>query len=86
MILGAVLLILTVLSSQLDRVTVFFTPNVIGVILMLVSLGLIRPLIGFMTGGSTTEGGVFLVSVFLVLLIDLLSVHALKILVIFSRT
>ena len=73
MILGAVLLILTVLSRQLDRVTVFFTPNVIGVILMLVSLGLIRPLIGFMTGGSTTEGGVFLLSVFLVLLIASLS-------------
>ena len=73
MIFGAVLLILTVLSRQLDRVTVFFSPNVIGVILMLVSLGLIRPLIGFMTGGSTTEGGVFLVSVFLVLLIAGLS-------------
>jgi uracil permease len=73
MILGAVLLIITVLSRQLDRVTVFFTPNVIGVILMLVSLGLIRPLIGFMTGGSTTEGGVFLISVFLVLLIAGLS-------------
>ena len=73
MILGAVLLILTVLSGQLERVTVFFTPNVIGVILMLVSLGLIRPLIGFMTGGSTTDGGVFLVSVFLVLLIASLS-------------
>ena len=77
MILGAVLLILTVLSRQLDRVTAFFTPNVIGVILMLVSLGLIRPLIGFMTGGSTTDGGVFLVSVFLVLLIASLS-HWLK--------
>jgi uracil permease len=73
MILGAVLLILTVLSRQLERVTVFFTPNVIGVILMLVSLGLIRPLIGFMTGGSTTEGGIFLVSVFLVLFIASLS-------------
>ena len=73
MILGAGLLILTVLSRQLDRVTVFFTPNVIGVILMLVSLGLIRPLIGFMTGGSTTDGGVFLISVFLVLLIASLS-------------
>jgi uracil permease len=73
MILGAVLLILTVLSGRLDRVTAFFTPNVIGVILMLVSLGLIRPLIGFMTGGSTTEGGVFLISVFLVLLIAGLS-------------
>jgi len=73
MILGAALLILTVLSKQLDRVTVFFTPNVIGVILMLVSLGLIRPLIGFMTGGSSTEGSVFLISVFLVLMIAGLS-------------
>jgi len=73
MILGAALLILTVLSRQLDRVTVFFTPNVIGVILMLVSLGLIRPLIGFMTVGSSTEGGIFLISVFLVLLIAGLS-------------
>jgi xanthine/uracil permease len=77
MILGAALLILTVLSKQLDKVTAFFTPNVVGVILMLVSLGLIRPLIGFMTGGSTTDGGVFLVSVFLVLLIASLS-HWLK--------
>ena len=73
MILGAALLILTVLSKQLDKVTAFFTPNVVGVILMLVSLGLIRPLIGFMTGGSTTDGGVFLLSVFLVLLIASLS-------------
>ncbi len=73
MILGAGLLILTVLSGQLERVTVFFTPNVIGVILMLVSLGLIRPLIAFMTGGSSTEGGVFLISVLLVLLIASLS-------------
>lgn len=73
MILGAVLLILTVLSRQLDRVIVLFTPNVVGVILMLVSLGLIRPLIGFMTGGSSTEGGIFLVSLLLVLLIAGLS-------------
>jgi xanthine/uracil permease len=73
MILGAVLLILTVLSGQLEKVTAFFTPNVIGVILMLVSLGLIRPLIGFLTGGSTTDGGVFLISLFLVLLIASLS-------------
>jgi xanthine/uracil permease len=72
MILGAVLLILTVLSRQLDKVTAFFTPNVIGVILMLVSLGLIRPLIDFMTGGSAS-GGVFLMSVSLVLLIASLS-------------
>jgi uracil permease len=77
MILGSVLLVLTVLSGRLDRVTAFFTPNVIGVILILVSLGLIRPLIGFMTGGSTTEGGIFLISVFLVLLIAGLS-HWLK--------
>jgi xanthine/uracil permease len=73
MILGAVLLILTVLSRQLDKVTAFFTPNVIGVILMLVSLGLIRPLIDFMTGGSARGGGVFLLSVSLVLLIASLS-------------
>jgi xanthine/uracil permease len=73
MILGAALLILTVLSRQLDKVTAFFTPNVIGVILMLVSLGLIRPLIDFMTGGSASGGGVFLMSVFLVLLIASLS-------------
>jgi uracil permease len=35
MILGAVLLILTVLSKQLDRVTAFLTPNVVGVPVLL---------------------------------------------------
>jgi len=81
MIIGGALLILTVLSRQLDRVSRLFTPNVIGVILMLIALGLLRPLLGFMTGAaagkSHGEGLTFLISVILVLFIATLS-HRLK--------
>ena len=77
MIIGGVLLIVTVLSRQLDRVSRLFTPNVIGVILMLIALGLLRPLLGFMTGAGTArsqgEGLTFLISVILVLFIATLS-------------
>lgn len=77
MILGGSLLIITVLSRQLDRVSRLFTPNVIGVILMLIALGLLRPLLGFMTGAkatsSTGEGLTFILSLLLVLFIATLS-------------
>jgi uracil permease len=77
MMIGGGLLILTVLSGQLHRVAGLFTPNVIGVILMLIALGLLRPLMGFMTGAgvasSQGEGKVFLISITLVLFIATLS-------------
>ena len=77
MIIGGALLIITVLSRQLDRLSRLFTPNVIGVILMLIALGLLRPLLGFMTGAEGAhprgEGLTFLISLILVLLIATLS-------------
>lgn len=77
MIIGGGLLILTVLSRQLDRVSRLFTPNVIGVILMLIALGLLRPLLGFMTGAGPGnprgEGWILLISITLVLLMATLS-------------
>lgn len=81
MIFGGSLLIITVLSRQLDRLTRFFTPNVVGVILMLIALGLLRPLLRFMSGGAEAqpqaEGQTFLISLILVLFIATLS-HWLK--------
>jgi xanthine/uracil permease len=77
MIIGGILLILIVISRQLNRVTALFTPNVIGVILMLIALGLLRPLMGFMTGAGISpaqgEGRVFLISISLVLFMATLS-------------
>ena len=77
MIIGAVLLILTVLSKQLQRLMRLFTPNVVGVILILIALGLLRPLLRFMTGVDTEhpqgEGIVFIVSILLTLFIAGLS-------------
>jgi xanthine/uracil permease len=77
MISGGGLLIVIVISRQLYRVTELFTPNVIGVILMLIALGLLRPLMGFMTGAGISpaqgEGLVFLISISLVLFMAALS-------------
>jgi xanthine/uracil permease len=81
MIFGGVLLVIIVLSRQLERLTRLFTPNVVGVILMLIALGLLRPLLRFMTGATDTtpgsEGQTFLISLILVLFIATLS-HWLK--------
>jgi xanthine/uracil permease len=77
MIIGGGLLIVIVLSRQMERVNRLFTPNVVGVILMLIALGLLRPLLGFMTGAgvanSRGEGLTFLISVILVLFIATIS-------------
>jgi xanthine/uracil permease len=71
--LGALLLIIVVLSRQLERLFQFFTPNVIGVILILIALGLLHPLIQFMTGADHQhpqgQGAIFLTSLLLTLLI-----------------
>jgi uracil permease len=48
MIVGSVLLILTVVSGRLERITRLFTPNVVGVVLMLIAFGLLRPLLHFL--------------------------------------
>ena len=81
MILGGMLLVVIVLSRQLERLIRFFTPNVVGVILMLIALGLLRPLLRFMTGeagtNSNPQGQTFLISLMLVLFIAALS-HWLK--------
>jgi xanthine/uracil permease len=81
MMFGGVLLVIIVLSRQLERLTRLFTPNVVGVILMLIALGLLRPLLRFMTGATDTtpgsEGQTFLISLMLVLFIATLS-HWLK--------
>jgi xanthine/uracil permease len=71
--LGALLLIIAVLSRQLRRLFQLFTPNVIGVILILIALGLLRPLMQFMTGAGHQhpqgEGTIFLTSLVLTLFI-----------------
>lgn len=81
LLLGGTLLIATVFSGQLERVLRLFTPNVIGVILMLIAFGLLPPLIRFMTGADEAhrEGQVqvFLISVALVLFIATMS-HRLR--------
>jgi len=81
MIIGGGLLIAAVLSGQIERLIKLFTPNVVGVILILIALGLLRPLIGFMVGGSQAyphgEGKIFLITLFLVLFMATLS-HWLK--------
>ena len=50
MILGGLVLILIVISRRLERLTRLFTPNVIGVILMLIAFGLLPALLKFLTG------------------------------------
>lgn len=50
MIVGGILLIITVLSNQLERVIRLFTSNVVGVILMLIAFGLLPALLKLLTG------------------------------------
>ncbi|MCJ7596054.1 MAG: purine/pyrimidine permease [Desulfobacterales bacterium] len=77
MIFGGSLLMITILSGQLDRLSRLFTPNVIGVILMLIALGLLGPLIRFMTGAGPVhpqgDGLTFLLSLLLVLFVAAIS-------------
>ncbi len=49
-IIGAALLLITVFSNQLERVIRLFTPNVVGVILMLIAFGLMPALVKLLTG------------------------------------
>lgn len=50
MIAGSLLTILAAASGLLERVIRLFTTNVVGVVLMLISLGLLRPLLSFVAG------------------------------------
>jgi xanthine/uracil permease len=74
-IFGGFLLILLVLSGQLKRAVLYATPNVVGVILMLISLTLLPYLAKIMMGEG--EGGsrlgIFLTSLALVLFMTALS-------------
>jgi uracil permease len=77
MAVGGTLLILTVLSGQLKRLIRLFTPNVIGVILMLIALGLLPALLRLLTGVDAArphgEPIIMLISLVLVLLMATLS-------------
>lgn len=76
-IVGSALLILTIVSRQFERITRFFTPNVVGVVLMLIALGLLRPLTRFLAGmeGPDSPGDyrVFLIGLGLILSMAALS-------------
>ena len=77
MIVGGLALLVLVLTKQLKRVIALFTPNVVGVIVMLVAFGLLPPVIRFITGVDSThpQGQVLstLVGLGLVLFIGTLS-------------
>lgn len=49
-IIGGILLVVIVCSRQLERIIRLFTPNVVGVILMLIAFGLLPPLLRLLTG------------------------------------
>ena len=76
-ILGGILLIITVLSNQLQRVIRLFTPNVVGVVLMLIAFGLLPPLLKLLTGVNDVrpqgEALTMLISLALVLFMATLS-------------
>ena len=76
-IIGGILLVITVLSNQLGRVLRLFTPNVVGVILMLIAFGLLPPLLRFLTGVNDAhpqgEALIMMISLGLILFIATLS-------------
>jgi xanthine/uracil permease len=58
MMIGGGLMVALVLSRQIERVSTLFTPNVTGVVLILIALGLLPTLLRFMAGqGVDHEGG-----------------------------
>jgi uracil permease len=74
---GGVILVVLVLWGKLDRVVEIATPNVVGVILMLIAFTLLPHLIRSMTGMSAArpegEGLILIISLFLVVLSAALS-------------
>lgn len=77
MIVGGILLIITVLSNQLERVIRLFTSNVVGVILMLIAFGLLPALLKLLTGVNDAhpqgEPLIMMISLALVLFMATLS-------------
>ncbi len=78
-IIGGILLVILVFTNQLERVIRLFTPNVVGVILMLIALGLLMPLLKFITGVNDAhpygDPVTMMTSFGLVFLIAILSYH-----------
>jgi uracil permease len=77
MMIGGGLMVALVLSRQMKRLFTLFTPNVTGVVLILIAMGLLPSLIRFMTGqGDGHAGGTtanLTLSLFCVLLMAALS-------------
>jgi uracil permease len=76
-IIGGILLVILVFTNQLEKIIRLFTPNVVGVILMLISFGLLPSLLRFLAGIDVIhpqgEAFTLIISLFLVLLIATLS-------------
>lgn len=76
-ILGGLLVVVIVLTRQLEKLIKLFTPNVVGVILMLIAFGLLSPILKFITGTSEVhpqgEAATTIFSLALVLFIATLS-------------
>lgn len=77
--MGGALLLFIVFTKQLTRLIRLFTPNVVGVILMLIAFGLLMPLLKFLTGMNDVHPNgdpvTMMISFALVLLIATLSYH-----------
>ena len=78
-IIGGILLVIIVFTKQLEKIIRLFTPNVVGVVLMLIAFGLLTPLLKFLTGVNNThphgEAMTTMVSLALILFIATLSYH-----------
>jgi len=78
-ILGSLLLVIIVLTRQLEKLIKLFTPNVVGVILMLIAFGLLSPILRFITGVSEArpqgEAMTMIFSLGLILFMAALSYH-----------
>jgi uracil permease len=78
-IIGGALLLFIVFTKQLNRVIRLFTPNVVGVILLLIAFGLLMPLLKFITGVNKTypngDPVTMMISLALVFLIATLSYY-----------
>ena len=78
-IIGGALLAMMVFTKQSERVLRLFTPNVVGVILMLSAFGLLVPMLKFLTGVNAAyphgDPVTMITSLVLVLFIAALSYH-----------
>jgi uracil permease len=78
-IIGGALLLFMVFTKQLNRLIRLFTPNVVGVILLLIAFGLLIPLLKFITGVNETspkgDPVTMMISFALVFFIATLSYH-----------